>query len=533
MGKEFNSIASNIIKESITNALFVDDKALEPFEVNKEGFEDFTKVYNSFKKHNCFLDIRRYKNIGHKIKFNRSLSKTDLLVLDWQLDESDINFLISLKMLSTAISTKNVHFVCIYTKRENEEIEDQILYPITSYFNSKHNGKAIDRLEPFYELLDNQGIEKREFIEKFSGLIKEVTFFYHQQEEISTMISEINSLLKEIGLYDEFIQYIDNTYSNCDSLEKKIIQFGYDVNESPISNNLYEIRISKNDRNTIYVNDTVIKIRNKMDTKDLYQDFCESLINDHNIFFTLFGLEMRNRFRESAAFIGTEISSIDEIALFYHQNQIEDSEFAELLKNIWKEQSSSFLYEKKIEILDALETYKTDRKIKHKINTYSKKKIDNRLNLAKINTFYNTLDIKRMKGDTIKFGDIFNQKGEKFFLCITPHCDCLRPADNIENMFHFVEGEAIKLSEGLGSAERDFLSFVYYNNMPICIKWRCRPFSIHISDEKNNISGMLRVANKGVDINISYLCTLRENYCQRIANNSFGFPLRVGITFAS
>ena len=72
----------NILKESITNALFIDDKALEPFEVNKEGFEDFTELYKSFKKYNCLLDIRRYKNIGHKTKFNKSLSKTDLLVLD-------------------------------------------------------------------------------------------------------------------------------------------------------------------------------------------------------------------------------------------------------------------------------------------------------------------------------------------------------------------------------------------------------------------------------------------------------------------
>ena len=534
MGNTFNSIASNILKESISTAMFIDDKALEPFEKNKEGFEDFTTLYKSFKKYNCFLDIRRYKNIGHKIKFNRSLSKIDLLVLDWQLDESDINCLITLRMLAAAISAKNVHFICIYTRRKNEEIEEQILYPITSYFTSNYNGKAKERLEPFCDLLDDKGIELKDFKDNFYGLIKELTFFYHQRMDISRQLSDIEELLDELGIGDEFKKYVETTYNKVD-FSKQIIHFGYDIYDSPASNNSYEIRISEDDRNSIYINNTVIKIRNKVDTPDLYGDFCDSLINDHNIFFTLFGLEMRNRFRESAAFIGTEISSIDEIALFYHQKQIPFTEFAELLKNIWKEQSSSFLYEKKIKILDVLEDYKADRRINQQVRNFSKKDLNNQLNLAKINTFYNTLDIKRIKKDTIKFGDIFFRNDEidkKYLLCITPHCDCLHPKDNIGNMFHFVEGEKISLPEGLGQAEKEFISFVYYENHPICIMWHCRPFSIYISEKKNRVNKILKVSIKGDTADMSYLCTLRENYCQRIANNSFGFPLRVGITFA-
>ena len=535
MGNTFNSIASNILTESISTAMLIDDKALEPFEENKEGFEDFTALYKSFKKHNCFLDIRRYKNIGHKTKFNKSLSKIDLLVLDWQLVESDINCLITLKMLASAISAKNVHFICIYTRRKHEEIEEQILYPITSYFASNYNGKAKERLEPFYDLLDDQGIELKIFKDKFYGLIKEMTFFYHQRIDISIPMHDIEELLRELGIRDEFIKYVETTYNESD-FKKQIIHFGYDIYDSPTSNNSYEIHISKKDRNSIYINNTVIKLRNKVDTPDLYSDFCDSLVDDHNIFFTLFGLEMRNRFRESAAFIGTEISSIDEIALFYHQNQVTSTEFAELLKNIWKEQSSSFLYEKNIKILDALEDYKDDRKINHKVNTFRKKNVENQINLSKINTFYNTLYIKRIKDDTIKFGDIFFRKGNtdrNFLLCITPHCDCLHPKDNIDNMFHFIEGKkAANLSEGLGNAERDFISFVYYEDHPISIKWYCRPFSIHILESKNRVNKKIKVSIKGDNAEMFYLCTLRENYCQRIANNSFGFPLRVGITFA-
>ena len=489
MANTFETVASEILKDSISTALFIDDKAREPFEENKEGFEDFTNLYKSFKKYNCLLDIRKYKNIGHKRKFNKSLSKIDLLVLDWQLVESDIYYLITLQMLASAISVKNIHFICIYTRRKNEEIEDQILYPLSFPANLIESDK----------------------------------------------INDIKDVLQELGISVEFNNFVEISYNESDFVQK-LIHFGYEIFDSPTSNNLFTIRISKKDRNSIYINNTVIKIRNKVDTPDLYSDFCDSLINDHNIFFTLFGLEMRNRFRESAAFIGTEISSIDEIALFYHQKQVTSMEFLELLKNILKEQASSFLYEKNIKILDALEEYKSDRRILHKVNTFKKTDKKNKDNLAKINVFYNTLNIKRMKVDKIKFGDIFFRKDNddiKFLLCITPHCDCLHPKENIGNMFHFIEGKKKCLSEGLGkNAEKDFFSFIYYEDYPICIKWHCRPFSIHIPESKNRIHNKIKVDIKGDNTVISYLYTLRENYCQRIANQSFGFPLRVGITFA-
>ncbi|MBU4209357.1 MAG: hypothetical protein KKD12_06775 [Proteobacteria bacterium] len=539
MPETFNSVASKVLKDSISTAMFIDDKALEPFEENKEIFEDFSDLYKSFKRNNCLLDIRRYKNIGHKVKYNNSLSKIDLLVLDWQLVEGDTEYLIPLQMLAKAISAKNVHFICIYTKRKNEEIEDQILYPITSYFSDIYQGKVSEKLEIFYDRLDEQGIELQNFKDTLGGLIKELTFCHYQKQDTADIISNIETALHELEIGNDFNNFIERNYANLDC-DQKLICFGYELFDVPTSDNPYPytIRISQKDKNTIYINNTLIKIRNKMETPApvLYKDFCDSLIKDHNIFFTLFGLEMRNRFRESAAFIGAEIGSIDDIALFYHQNQVTSTEFLELLKNIWKEQASSFLYEKNIKILDVLEDYKADRRITHKVNTFRKTDAKNLENLAKINAFYNILDIKRTKKDTIKFGDIFlrdDNVERKFLLCITPHCDCLHPKENIDDMFHFIEGKQILLSDGLGKAEKEFISFIYYENHPISIEWHCRPFSIYIPKSKNHVGGAAtKVKIKGAGTKIQYLCTLRENYCQRIANHSFQHPLRVGINFA-
>ncbi|NQS89544.1 hypothetical protein HQ584_07135, partial [Patescibacteria group bacterium] len=197
MADTFSSVASEVLKDSISTAMFIDDKALEPFEENKGGFEDFSNLYKSFKENNCLLDIRRYKNIGHKKKYNNSLSKIDLLVLDWQLVESDTEYLIPLKMLARAISAKNIHFICIYTKRNKEEIEDQILYPITAYFSGAYNEKSAEKLETFYELLDGHGIELQDFKNSFYGLIKELTFYYYQKKDTGDKRSDIENASQE------------------------------------------------------------------------------------------------------------------------------------------------------------------------------------------------------------------------------------------------------------------------------------------------------------------------------------------------
>ena len=381
--------------------------------------------------------------------------------------------------------------------------------------------------------MDDQGIKLQDFKDSFYGLIKELTFYYYQKQDTVDKRTDIKNSSQKLGIEAVFNDFIENNYDNSD-LDQKLIRFSYELLDSPTSSSLYKIHISQKDRNSIYINNTVIKIRSKV-ASNLYGDFCNSLIDDHNIFFTLFGLEMRNSFRESSAFIGADIGSIDEIALFYHKKRVSSTDFLELLKNIWKEQASSFLYEKKIKLLNVLEDYKSGRKINHKVNTFSTRKEENRENLAKINAFYNTLDIKRIKNDTIKFGDIFLRNDDverKFLLCITPHCDCLYPEENIDNMFHFIEGKSIDLSEGLKDPEGEFYAFINYEDHPICIGWHCRPFSIHISEGKNQIQRFIRVNIKGASTRILYLCTLRENYCQRLANQSFGFPLRVGITFA-
>ena len=107
-------------------------------------------------------------------------------------------------------------------------------------------------------------------------------------------------------------------------------------------------------------------------------------------------------------------------------------------------------------------------------------------------------------------------------------------------MFFFVEGSDIGLTSGVEKSDGDFISFIERNDKEItCIDWTnnaedCKPFSLYIpNNQMQGENKTISLNYLGADIEGKYVCTLKENYAQRIANKAFSYPLRVGIDFAS
>jgi len=117
-----------------------------------------------------------------------------------------------------------------------------------------------------------------------------------------------------------------------------------------------------------------------------------------------------------------------------------------------------------------------------------------------------------------------------YLLCITPHCDCLRPS-KINNYFYFVGGKDIKPLQGLKEGDTEFISFIKTEKGLNCIKWEKPPFTIYISN-KNNIINPIECDLMGQKITLKHLTWQKENYTQRIANESFSHASRVGIDLA-
>ena len=110
----------------------------------------------------------------------------------------------------------------------------------------------------------------------------------------------------------------------------------------------------------------------------------------------------------------------------------------------------------------------------------------------------------------------------------------------VKNMYFFVEGTDIGLTKGVDKSDGDYISYIETPDKTVtCIDWTnetedCKPFSFYI--ENNQMQGdkkTLSISYRGSDKEIVYLCTLKENYAQRIANKAFFYPLRVGIDFAT
>jgi len=118
-----------------------------------------------------------------------------------------------------------------------------------------------------------------------------------------------------------------------------------------------------------------------------------------------------------------------------------------------------------------------------------------------------------------------------YLLCITPHCDCLRPG-KINNYFYFVGGKKIKLSQGLKKGDTGFISYIKTEKGFNCIEWEKPPFTIYITNE-NNILNPIECDLMGQKLTLKHLTWQKENYTQRIANESFSHASRVGIEIAN
>ncbi|WP_373398593.1 response regulator receiver domain [Algoriphagus halophilus] len=89
----YKIVSEKILEDSISSALFIDDKALESFKsknYNPAFIDDHNrtlKLYEDFKSKNCLLHSFKFTKSGWKKNMEFYLKNKDLLILDWQLEK--------------------------------------------------------------------------------------------------------------------------------------------------------------------------------------------------------------------------------------------------------------------------------------------------------------------------------------------------------------------------------------------------------------------------------------------------------------
>jgi hypothetical protein len=534
----------SIIQNSILSSIYIDDKIVEPFSErtteNEKYFAVSKGLFDSFRTAKKTIDFYQYNTKNDwESDFDYLFKNRDLIILDWQLNETDgLKQPETLKILKKAVQTDSLHFVSIYT--EAKEL-DEILYSIKAFFNPTFNQEKIDECNAIVAKIDEEGVDATALFAKYKDLFFRIAL---ETEEVKKQTHETlkNAIKGDLGdnyiLFASSIRKIDSNITNACEV------FGYIINKEPFIENIgfdTDVNITFIADRFIVINHTIIQITNKQDPKpeDLFSFFTNAVQKICGNLLTLISLEVRSLLRESSGFIGKDANLITDEILFHQQNKKES--FFDFLMSIIKSHTLSYFDYKQGKLNTVTSAFWDDygkaRNIQQSLDELIKNEDQIIAEIKKLNVYYNTLHITKYSGSKLSFGDIFyttrdNKRDGRFFLCITAHCDCIEPKENIKNNFFFISGEKTDAHKLINKGDDVFCSYLADDSGIIAINWYSRPVILNIKDSQVNDNKLVALDGLGHEYLLNYHATLKENYTQRMANNSFAHAMRVGIDFA-
>jgi hypothetical protein len=540
--------ATEIIRNSIVSSIYIDDKIYEPFSEASSTEERYYKIskglFESFRKENKSIDFYKYSPEKNWLDDAEYLFKNrDLLVLDWQLnDVQELKQEETLKILKKAVQTDNLHFVSIYTETNSRRFSE-IFYTIKSFFSTDYNPDSVQKCGSIIEQLDNEGIDTS-FFHKIGNSFLELALELENGKKES--LEKLKSLI-QLELKDKYRIFARGLKGIHSDIYKACEIFGFYINKESIIDPIdFEVELKTDyiGNGFIVINHTIIQITNKQNPEppELFQFFTQAVQNVCGNLLTLISLEVRTLLRESSGFIGKDADNIKDVVLF-HQLRKKASFFDFLMSIIKSHALSYFDYKQgrlKSVTAEFWEEYNVNKGIEAKLEDISKAENELALidEIKKLNVYYNSLHIVNSGNHRLKFGDVFytvtnGTPDGRYFLCVTAHCDCLEPEENIKNNFFFISGEKKDAGQLVKLGDSGFCSYLKNDSEIIAINWNPRPVVIKITNNKiedRKLSGI-----DGLDkvYEFIYHSTLKENYTQRMANNSFAHAMRVGIDFAS
>lgn len=526
----YQEVSETIIRESIKSAIFIDDKAEEPFSVQNtaDAGSDETgrKIYQSFADININTRIFSFTTEKYSQKKEHLFDGQDLVILDWKLQENDGEGLTLDILQSIVCKNTNPNFVVIYTSESNM---DQIILNIISYFSNTDK----DTFDKIKEDIDPY----KEDLSSFKAKIEVAAF---------TPGLKHGELMKEIkerkpDLFKELIKI-----RKSDICPAVLCWLAFkDFYKSSEQSSVIPSYINR-EAGILVIEKTMILLANKTDLKpnQIISRMVEKISTDKNSYIKLLAVEFRNAIIKSGNILGDELSKISNAALLYNYKS-GISHFSYFIKEAVNNQINLFIHDAKISLLT--------EEICDEIKDPTIKPDDKELGI--LNVFYNSFSADNNK--ELGFGDLFYDSDKNYYLCITALCDCLRPTEKIKNNFYFVKGSKMDLEKGLKVCETGFISYINSEGIPVAVNWASPVKESETMDESpaptyikpwmyfvktpQIRSGQLQVAcmepNQSDEddpvkkIDLKYSTTLKQNYAQRIANHAFMYPVRVGVDF--
>lgn len=556
-GQAAQNIAKEIVKNSIRSAICIDDLYAPPYSPNNEGlnFEDPKELFYSFRKHgHCDLDIYQFTDNEEWSKHRYLLHNKDLLIQDWELNMTPgpgmTKFDSTLTILKDIFENSIIPFVVIYTNKQDlGEVSKELLINFNKYTSEDYE-IVVAEFKKQLENISNNFDEIAEFLEDDdqSKFFQEYISFPKKRDEIQNEF--INALSSFLSVEDPENKKVKRklkavmTYvTEIVSLEDAILSLCHICLSNDRGSDqvlLENVRVDI-DHLCYSINGTVVLILHKSEVKDdgvkpedLFNVFSQSITNNPHSIINLISIELKDKFREDFSKIGNSFNTIDESAFLYHAKNYyrknESTGEVEFQKIPFKNfVVRSWIHELMQKNLDLnLESFHL---VEQELGTHSFSqgpKLES--SLANYASMVSSVKLRNKENKKLGFGDVF-KSGKHYFMCITPHCDCFDPK-KINHEFYFIKNidsvPKTKLKTALEKAEQGFYSFINQGKGTEAVEWACKPFTSFISNEMNE-SANKELTYSGVSYNLEFVCSLKENYAQRISNNSFGNGYRVGI----
>ncbi|MDE5422913.1 response regulator receiver domain [Ancylomarina sp. DW003] len=541
----FDIIAKEVIVDSIRSAICIDDSYASAYSDDKNlNHTEPKDLYESFRNiGKCDLDIYQFKNLEESWNKEYMLSNKDLMILDWELSKIEPKYSDTLAILSDVIKSNKIPFVVIYTSTPELGNISRVLFEDFNFITKDFDRDSIitslntafgkvpkdgddidfdnyldsDTLKGFFFDYLNQIEDKGDRKDDILSFLRDQMKLKINNEAIYGVLKRV--LLKELPTTDDLLKDLSIMALNADDNKTKSYNIKR-INAQPLT--------LKIDGTTILIYHK--KERGGVNPEELFEVFSQAIIANPNNYLSLLSLELKDQLREEFSKIGTRFSEINETAFFYHMQNFRNKENKEFNKrNIydfviksWLQDLNTHRLDGKSKVVGLVDTA-FDR-VKSPIPLEIDKSIEDPL--IKYSALISTSIMKR-EDQMLRFGDIFKKKEtDEFYVCITPHCDCVNPSEKINNNFYFIKGSVANKGKAISEAEKKFYSFLEFSGEGLCIKWSCKPFTAYIVE--NNVEN-LSFTYKGEDASFEYITTLKENFAQRLSNESFGYGYRVGI----
>ncbi len=519
MNLELKRTYENIIIESINHVICIDDEFVEPYTQAAESEQKFSReMYQAIsERFNCHVEMLRYDFHVSENTLQKYLLQKDLMILDWELSAG--NGRAALQILEQTVQT-DIPFICIYT---NDRDLDNIYEIIAVYFSGNSRTQVEEQCRKWEEAGVFEGDFKNDVEELFSEKEPDTKRIVEKMKKICGDEPEQNGIAYRSykTWYPLFLQWTHKL------LPEQELPKAEKTASGALNINGKCIMCFSKMRNQE-------KAHNTISADEIIPSLAEHITSIPNNKFDIIWLKYNNDIRNVMQSRTNFLHEVDNRALgYFFTNFINDAEegnqfFKKLFMDEIMNQSDRCYIRLPELIIQDLKTNYTDIIAQNIL-----------MELIKLNEKISVNAGYTRTKHKLDFGDIFvtygsDTKPEEYWLCITAKCDCFRP-EKIDYNYFFIKGIKVNPGKALKKAEEEYYSFLCCDKKYIAVQWENNIRIIHF---ENGNQTFLQIGSKnagiykGIKKDFFYICNLKENYAQRMANKAFSFGNRVGITFA-